>query len=55
MVPISLLVKLEMIRFCQAIFISWDYKMFDIENFRSAIVQTSGLNEELGQIHVIRF
>ena len=41
-----------MIRFCQAIFISWDYKMFDIENFRPAIVQTSGLNEELGQIHV---
>ena len=52
MVSISLLVVLEMIRFCQAILISWDYKIFDTKNYRPAIVQTSGLNEELGQIHV---
>ncbi len=52
-VPISLLVTLEMIKFCQAIFISWDFKMYDKENKRTAIVQSSGLNEELGQIHHI--
>lgn len=52
-VPISLLVTLEMIKFCQAIFISWDHKMFDKLNKRTAIVQSSGLNEELGQIQDI--
>jgi phospholipid-transporting ATPase len=52
-VPISLLVTIEMIKFCQAIFISWDYKMYDKENRRTAIVQSSALNEELGQVHDI--
>ena len=52
-VPISLLVTIEMIKFCQAIFITWDYKMYDKENRRSAIVQSSALNEELGQIRDI--
>lgn len=51
-VPISLLVTLEMIKFCQAIFIKWDFHMYDKENKRPAIVQTSALNEELGQVHV---
>jgi magnesium-transporting ATPase (P-type) len=52
-VPISLLVTVEMIKFCQASFISWDFKMYDKENKRTAIVQSSGLNEELGQIQDI--
>jgi phospholipid-transporting ATPase len=52
-VPISLLVTIEMIKFCQAIFISWDIKMYDEENRRKAIVQSSALNEELGQIRDI--
>jgi magnesium-transporting ATPase (P-type) len=52
-VPISLLVTVEMIKFCQAIFISWDHKMYDKSNKRTAIVQSSGLNEELGQIQDI--
>jgi magnesium-transporting ATPase (P-type) len=51
-VPISLLVTLEMIKFCQALFISWDFKMYDKANNRQCTVQSSGLNEELGQIHV---
>jgi phospholipid-transporting ATPase len=53
MLPISLLVTIEMIKFCQAIFISWDAKMYDKENNRTAIVQSSALNEELGQVHEI--
>ncbi len=52
-VPISLLVTIEMIKFCQAILISWDAKMYDKENRRRAIVQSSALNEELGQVHDI--
>jgi len=51
-VPISLLVTIEMIKFCQAILISWDHKIYDLNNNRSAIVQSSGLNEELGQVNV---
>ena len=51
-VPISLLVCIEMIKFFQAILISWDFKIYDIANSRCAIVQSSGLNEELGQVHV---
>lgn len=51
-VPISLLVTIEMIKFCQAYFISWDYKIYDKNNKRTAIVQSSGLNEELGQVKV---
>lgn len=53
LVPISLLVTMEMIRYCQAYFISNDANIYDQVNRRSAIVQSSGLNEELGQIHYI--
>lgn len=29
MVPISLLVTLEIVKFCQALFISWDWEIYD--------------------------
>lgn len=51
-VPISLLVTLEMIKFSQALLICWDYNLYDQVNCRRAIVQSSGLNEELGQVNV---
>lgn len=54
-VPISLLVTIEMIKFCQAFLISWDHKIFDLVNNRCANVQSSGLNEELGQVKVINY
>lgn len=53
LVPISLLVTMEMIRYCQAYFITNDANIYDQVNRRGAIVQSSGLNEELGQIHYI--
>ena len=53
LVPISLLVTMEMIKFIQGIFISWDIEIYDIEKNQSALVQTSTLNEELGQVKVI--
>lgn len=53
LVPISLLVTLEMIKFCQAYFITHDFKLYDKLNKRTATVQSSSLNEELGQVQHI--
>lgn len=49
-IPISLIVTLEMIKFCQALFINWDIKLYHFPTKSSCIVQSSSLNEELGQI-----
>jgi magnesium-transporting ATPase (P-type) len=52
LVPISLLVSLEMIKFIQGIYITRDPEIYDeVENI-PAKVQTSTLNEELGQVKV---
>lgn len=52
-VPISLLVTLEMVRFMQASLISKDLKMYYEVDDIPAGVQSSNLNEELGQINYI--
>lgn len=52
LVPISLLVTLEMIKYIQGIFISWDVSIYDQGTLTPAKVQTSTLNEELGQVKV---
>ena len=52
-VPISLVVALEMVKFFQAIFIKWDRKLYYEPTDMPANVQTSNLNEELGQINYI--
>lgn len=54
LVPISLLVTLEMIKYIQGMFISWDITIYDQITFTPAKVQTSTLNEELGQVKVLR-
>ena len=51
-VPISLLVTLEMVKFIQGIFISKDKEMKSSDN-ESVAVQSSNLNEELGQVEYI--
>jgi phospholipid-transporting ATPase len=53
LVPISLLVTMEMIKFIQGMFISWDVTIYDVEKDTPTFVQTSTLNEELGQVKVI--
>ena len=53
LVPISLIVTIEMIRYFQAFFIMNDANLYDRKNHRACNVQTSGLNEELGQVHYI--
>ncbi len=52
-VPISLLLTLEMVKYFQGMFISWDIDLYHKETNTSAYVQTSTLNEELGQVQVI--
>jgi len=53
LVPISLLVTMEMVKFVQGIYISWDYRIYDTEKKIATRVQTSTLNEELGQVKYI--
>ncbi|MGH0152378.1 UNVERIFIED_CONTAM: hypothetical protein FKN15_029515 [Acipenser sinensis] len=49
LIPISLLVTLEVIKFIQAFFINWDVDMhYEVTN-TPAMARTSNLNEELGQ------
>lgn len=50
MVPISLLVTVEIVKFWQAQFIQWDTDIYDFEHDMPTRVQSSNLNEELGQI-----
>lgn len=52
-VPLSLLITLEVVRYAQAAFISWDAKMFDEETQIFPSVQASNLNEELGMVNYI--
>lgn len=55
LIPISLQVTLEFVRFIQAFFINWDeemcYKFNDNKTY--ALARTSNLNEELGQIKYV--
>jgi len=48
MVPISLLVSLEIVKFSQAKFIGWDWQIYSEEKDLPTKVQSSNLNEELG-------
>jgi len=53
MLPISLFVTLEVLKFWEAIFVFWDHKMYSIEKDRPALVSSSSLMEELGQINYL--
>ena len=53
LVPISLLMTIEMVKYVQGFFISWDYQLYDVSTHSPAKVQTSTLNEELGQVRYI--
>ncbi|XP_025199207.1 phospholipid-transporting ATPase ID isoform X2 [Melanaphis sacchari] len=53
LVPISLYVSVEVVRFVQSFFINWDEKMYDKQSGTSAKARTTSLNEELGQIQYI--
>ncbi|XP_066252376.1 probable phospholipid-transporting ATPase IA isoform X2 [Euwallacea similis] len=53
LIPISLQVTLEVVRFIQAIFINMDREMYHEETDTPAMARTSNLNEELGQVKYI--
>lgn len=53
LVPISLMVSLEGVKFIQAIIISKDKKLLTLKDNMYCDVQSSNLNEELGQIEYI--
>ena len=52
-VPISLYVTLEFVKFLQAYFIDNDVEMYYKEGNSTAIARTSNLNEELGQVDFV--
>ncbi|XP_054724801.1 phospholipid-transporting ATPase ID-like [Uloborus diversus] len=52
-VPISLYVSVEVIRFFHSLLINWDEHMYYAENDTPAKARTTTLNEELGQIEYI--
>ncbi|XP_050743356.1 probable phospholipid-transporting ATPase IA isoform X2 [Drosophila biarmipes] len=53
LIPISLQVTLELVRFLQAIFINYDIEMYHEESNTPAMARTSNLNEELGMVKYI--
>ncbi|XP_054254456.1 phospholipid-transporting ATPase IC [Indicator indicator] len=53
MVPISLYVSVEVIRWGQSCFINWDLQMYCPERDCTAKARTTTLNEQLGQIRYV--
>ncbi|XP_014253850.1 probable phospholipid-transporting ATPase IA isoform X3 [Cimex lectularius] len=53
LIPISLQVTLEIVRFVQAVFINMDLDMYHLESDTPAMARTSNLNEELGMVKYI--
>lgn len=51
-IPVSMYVTVEMQKFLGSIFITWDKDFFDPEIQEGALVNTSDLNEELGQVGI---
>ncbi|CAH1730930.1 probable phospholipid-transporting ATPase IA isoform X2 [Aphis gossypii] len=53
LIPISLQVTVEVVRFMQALFINNDIEMYHEESNTPAMARTSNLNEELGMVKYI--
>ena len=49
-IPISLYVTIEMHKFLGSFFLEWDTHLYDFSINQPCIVNTSDLNEELGQV-----
>nr|XP_020447636.1 phospholipid-transporting ATPase IG isoform X3 [Monopterus albus] len=52
-IPVSMYVTVEMQKFLGSLFITWDKDFFDPEIKEGALVNTSDLNEELGQVEYV--
>ena len=53
LIPISLIVTLEVVKFIQAQFFCLDADMYDMDKDMPTRVQASNLNEQLGQVDYI--
>ncbi|XP_071847551.1 probable phospholipid-transporting ATPase IA isoform X3 [Apostichopus japonicus] len=53
LIPISLPVTLELVKFGQALFINFDIDMYHKESDTPAAARTSNLNDELGQVKYV--
>ncbi|XP_046487089.1 probable phospholipid-transporting ATPase IA isoform X4 [Neodiprion pinetum] len=53
LIPISLQVTLEVVRYVQATFINMDVEMYHAETNTPAMARTSNLNEELGMVRYV--
>lgn len=53
LIPISLQVTLEVVRYVQATFINMDIDMYHEESDTPAMARTSNLNEELGMVSYV--
>ena len=47
------MVTLEVVKFLQAFFIQWDYRIYDLDKDMPTKAQSSNLNEELGQVSYV--
>lgn len=54
-IPVSMYVTVEMQKFLGSFFIAWDKDFYDPEIKEGALVNTSDLNEELGQVGIELF
>ncbi|XP_061482642.1 phospholipid-transporting ATPase IH isoform X2 [Rhineura floridana] len=52
-IPVSMYVTVEMQKFLGSYFLTWDEEMFDEETGEGPVVNTSDLNEELGQVEYV--
>ena len=52
-VPISMLVTLEGVKFFQAVMIQNDWMIYDVDKDMPTRAQSSNLNEELGTVHFV--
>ncbi|KAH8418901.1 hypothetical protein KR222_003800 [Zaprionus bogoriensis] len=53
LIPISLYVTIELQRVIGSLFMEWDIELYEKETDQQCVVNTSNLNEELGQINIL--
>ncbi|XP_049532124.1 phospholipid-transporting ATPase IF isoform X1 [Anopheles darlingi] len=53
LIPISLYVTIEMAKFLGGFFMEWDRQMYDPDTDQPFLVNTSDINEELGQVSIL--
>ncbi|XP_055682431.1 phospholipid-transporting ATPase IF isoform X2 [Lutzomyia longipalpis] len=53
LIPISLYVTIEIHKFLGSFYMEWDHELYDAPTNQPCIVNTSDLNEELGQVEIL--